>query len=279
MFGDCIHQTLERYIGPDPEIPYANRLTLEEAKEFFKVMLAEGVERLKKMGLQKPFDPDEMVISASRILEDIPKLPEFQGATFVKNEHRLLGRLERVDGGLDFKGFIDVLFTRVNRRGQTVLYLSDYKSCSWGWGRDKRTDDDVHAQALLYKHFLCKELGLDPKLVKCGFILLKKRPKAGELAVEYLEISSSEARRTRALESMQTDVTRMRSGRYLRNRQSCKNKWGDVCPYLDTEHCVQLPDGEHELLRDTTVAPREGAAQGGHIAETKEEVGLQLLGS
>jgi hypothetical protein len=279
MFGDCIHQTLERQLGPEPVIPEAPNLTVEEAKLFFSGMLAEGTERLQRMGLQKPFSPEEMLVSGHRIIEDISKLPLFQDATFVKNEHRLYQPMARRDGNLGFKGFIDVLFTRVNKRGQTVLYLADYKSCSWGWSYQKRTDKDVHAQPLLYKHFLCKELDLNPKLVKCGFILLKKKPKAGDLAVEYFDIGSSEARIKEALDSIQSDVTRMRSGLYARNRQSCSNRWGDRCPYLDTEHCVKYPDGITDIVRDLIAAPREGAAQGGHDVEEVPQEGLQVLGS
>jgi hypothetical protein len=77
---------------------------------------------------------------------------------------------------MKFKGFIDMVIKTKDKRGNTILYICDFKTCSWGWPVEKKQDRNLQYQILLYKHFLCKKFDLDPKFVRTAFVLLKRKP-------------------------------------------------------------------------------------------------------
>lgn len=205
---------------------------------------------LSELGLCHPSDVDE----SQRIRPFIPRFyadcltcPELQGIRSLVSELKLMQPIERTDGlKLMFKGFIDITFIKRLKR-KTVIYIADFKTCSWGWPAAKFQDLEVISQLLLYKHFFCKMMGADPRNVSVAFILLKKDPRGeGESTVEVRKLSAGPKATEQALEYMQRAVTDMHSYSYGRNLDACERVWTDrrtkqerraKCPFLDTELC------------------------------------------
>jgi len=241
-FGTCIHKACEGIFHPVLE----ERPSLEQAIELFTAHFNTECEDLMTKGamnygpwhqkLHAGKHPLEMVEAGKRILEDLTKVPELQGATVIKIEYQVDDEFQRTDYPLRFKGFIDIIFTVKNKNNQTVLYICDFKTCKWGWSKDKKEDPNVTGQLLLYKHFVCKKLDVNPKMVRACFILLKKTPRPNDTTVELVQVNSSENQIRSIVAALQTDVTRMRLGAREKNRDNCVKPWG-CCPHYDTPAC------------------------------------------
>lgn len=190
---------------------------------------------------------------ARRIRDFLPRFyadclvcPELQGIKTLRSELSLMEPIDRADGlELKFKGFIDVVFVKHLKR-KAVIYVADFKTCQWGWPAAKLQDIEVISQILLYKHFFCKMTGADPRNVSVAFILLKKRPKEGDLTVSVERISAGPKATQHALDYMQDTITSMFSYSYEQDFGSCKRSWVDretgeervvMCPFMGTADC------------------------------------------
>lgn len=245
-FGKAVHSgmevlydpTLGEFMHPDERV----RAATEHALGMYDASLP-------TLGPMHPSDLKESV----RIRDFIPRFyadclacPELDGIVTLKSELRLHEPISRTDGlSLYFKGFIDITFVKKLKR-KTVIYIADFKTCQWGWPAFKFQDIEVISQLLLYKHFFCKLTGADPRNVSIAFILLKKKPKDGDLTVDVVKIGAGPKATERALEYLQTTITAMHGYSYELNYNACKRGWIDPetkeersaqCPFLDTEHC------------------------------------------
>ena len=237
-FGKAVHSGMELLYGPDGSVDRAS----ERALGMYDAALAE-------FPAEHPTDATEAV----RIRDCIPEFyrdclacPELQGITTLRSELALMEDIGRTDGlTLKFKGFIDIVFVKRLAR-KTVIYIADFKTCQWGWPRDKLGDITVTAQILLYKHFFCKLTGADPKNVKTAFILLKKRPREGDVRVQVLDVSPGPKMVSQAIEYMQRSITEMHSYDYEQNFNACRRTWTDretkeertsSCQFLGSDLC------------------------------------------
>lgn len=247
-FGTALHQALESWKRPIKK----NRkiVTPQHALIIFKKMFVYlYAKHEQKYSARRPVDVqlrDNMLASGEQILKHFDECVEVSSAQVVFNEYRLQEKIDRSDDvNIQFKGYIDFVIKTKAKNGDTVLYVCDFKTCSWGWDGDKRKDRWTQFQILLYKHFLCKKLDLDPKYVRTAFILLKKRPPRGTAPVEFFSISAGPVAVQRALDNMNSVITEMdeckKTGVFQKNRKCCTNDFGEVCPYLHTPEC---PDDE-----------------------------------
>jgi len=239
-FGTCIHEAIELYkTRKDP-------LTLEQTKEHFKKQFKELFEKNFKNYREKDqqkFTADDFIPAGIRILEHLERCKELWDAEVVYNEKELLLPIERTDHiKMNFKGFIDMVIKTKDKRGKPILYVIDFKTCSWGWTGEKRADAEMHYQLFLYKHFLSKEFNIDPKQIRTAFVLLKRSPSKNSDAVEFFPISAGPVSVQRALDNLNSDITdmdtRLRENTIIKNRKLCQNEYGDRCPYFGTEHCT-----------------------------------------
>ena len=189
-----------------------------------------------------PADLEEFVKAGHNILEHLHECKELTDAEVLYNEYRLFDDIDRTDDvKIKFKGFIDIVIKTKDARGNSILYVCDFKTCSWGWPKEKREDKNLHFQILLYKHFLCKKFNLDPKMVRTAFILLKKKPGKNAPVIEFFPISAGPVSVQRALDALNSDITKMsmheKDGDFQKNRESCKDKYGRTCPYFGSEYC------------------------------------------
>jgi hypothetical protein len=237
-FGKAVHSGMEVLYGPGGTA----ELATQRAFDIYD-------EALKSLDLSHPSDRTE----AHRIRECIPGFyrdcllcEDLQGITTLKSELQLMEPIERADGlSIKFKGFIDIVFIK-KLKVKTVIYVADFKTCQWGWPAKKLQDIEVLAQLLLYKHFFCKMMGADPRNVSLAFILLKKKPKDGDLTVSVEKIGAGPKATRQALDYLQRTITGMHSYSYEKNFSSCVRSWIDKdtkeerivsCPFMGTEMC------------------------------------------
>lgn len=238
-FGKAVHSGMEVMYGPDGSVEKAteNALALYD-------------EALKTLDLSHPSDRTEALRireCISGFYRDCAICPELQGIKTLKSELQLMQPIVRTDGlDIKFKGFIDIVFVKKLKR-KTVIYVADFKTCQWGWPAKKFQDIEVISQLLLYKHYFCKMMGADPKNVSLAFILLKKKPKEGDLCVEVAKISAGPKATEKALEYMQKAITGMHEYSYTKNYGSCVRSWKDPetkeervarCPFAGTDKCT-----------------------------------------
>lgn len=243
-FGKAVHSGMEVLYSPDGSVDVATKHALDIYDE-----------ALKTLDLTHPSDREE----AFRIRDCIPGFyrdcmlcPELKGIKTLKSELQLMQPIARTDGlDIKFKGFIDIVFVKQLAR-KTVIYIADFKTCQWGWPSKKFQDIEVISQLLLYKHYFCKMMDADPKNVSIAFILLKKKPKEGELCVEVVKIGAGPKATEKAIKYLQDSITGMHSYSYEQNYRACVRSWKDPatkeervarCPFAGTDNCPGSAEG------------------------------------
>jgi hypothetical protein len=236
VFGDSMHKTLEFLKAVD----VSSRPTPEIAKAKFSELF---VLRAQQFPPRPNMTVESLVEAAGKIIDNIDTIPQFRDGKVVFNELQLLEQIDRSDGiAVKFKGFIDV-GTVVPGRGKrgSKLWVCDYKTATWGWGGDKRFDAKVHRQLLLYKHFLCKKMQLDPTNVGCAFVILKKTPRGTDSPIEWFPISAGPKAVAAAVDHVQSTITAMNGGHYVARASACFKFRFNPCPYVGQCLC---PVGE-----------------------------------
>jgi len=237
-FGSAVHAALETL--KDPSLKN-QRPPIDVVKETFEKTFRTKYGKIRELDKKQFSDKDinNFVTAGLRMIDDIDKCMELATAEVLFTEHKLMEPISRTDDvDIKFKGFIDIVIRTKNKFGKSVVWICDYKTCSWGWTKEKKTDEDLLAQLRLYKHFFSKKFNLDPKYVKTAFILLKRVPKKGEPAVQWLPISSGNKTTMRAVNNLNEAITGMNANDYKKNRNACINAFGDACPFKGTYLCV-----------------------------------------
>jgi hypothetical protein len=237
-FGSCVHDALETYKDPDNE---DERPAVEQICETFEVKFREKYGKIRdkdKYDLSDE-DIDEFVEAGINIIRNIDSCSELAESKVLFVEHKLMEKIDRTDDvDIKFKGFIDIVIKTKDKRGNSVIYICDYKTCSWGWNRKKRDSEELKYQLRLYKHFFSKKFNVKPNLVKTAFILLKRRPKDPSKPIEWLPFPSGNKTTMRAVLKLNEAITGMQTNDYKKNRSACTNKFGDTCPYYGTDLCL-----------------------------------------
>lgn len=146
----------------------------------------------------------------------------------------------------DMKGYIDI-----GIKHEDKLIVIDWKTCSWGWKAEKRTDKHVTNQLSYYKHFGCVDLGYDAKDIETYFGLIKrthfkKDKKTGVQTpkpnvIEIFKVSTGPRKIKNALNILNQHVYNVDHKNWIKNRKSCNR-----CEAYDTVHC---PDPRRERAR------------------------------
>lgn len=220
-FGTACHASCENFLRTrvmDPKI----------ATDMIRAMW----EKNKDFKGYEPAGLPKFIAEAEAILADVPAWMEetFPGWEFIDAEHQLY---EPIEGSKQaFKGFIDGVIKCISPKGKVLYWLIDWKTTSWGWTADKKSDVMIRAQLILYKNFWSKKTGTDPKDVRCGFVLLKRAAKPGAHC-ELLAASVGEVSTERSLKVINNMLSSVKKGIAIKNRASCT-----YCDYKDTIHCT-----------------------------------------
>jgi hypothetical protein len=237
-FGTAVHGAIEKHKTRKGSVPLAEAVQLFEDR--FRGLHKKNFDKYSDSN--KKVDVEGMVLAGKRIIERLDDCQELASAEIVYNEYDLSGDIDRTDGlKIRFHGYIDLVIKTRSKQDKTILYVCDFKTCSWGWPREKRQDHELQQQLFLYKHFLCKKFDLDPTNVRCAFVLLKKRPAEGASPIEWFPVSAGPVSVQRALDALNSDLTEMaereKTGNFVKNRESCVNDFGETCPFYNTQHC------------------------------------------
>ncbi|MBL18254.1 MAG: hypothetical protein CMC82_00285 [Flavobacteriaceae bacterium] len=128
--------------------------------------------------------------------------------------------------GKSFKGFIDmVIKTKDNK-----YHIIDWKTCSWGWSRDKKSDPMTNYQLTYYKNYFSKKHKIDPKKIETYFVLLKRTAKQEN--IEVLRVTSGHKKTENSLKLLKNAVINIERGLKIKNRLNCK-----YCKFHKTEYC------------------------------------------
>ena len=237
-YGGALHEAFEKYLTRK------NPLDVDSAVKLFQEKLRKDVVENGPKYEEGPLPEKELnllLAAGEACIRFVKSVPELQDAEYLMNEMRLHEPIAREDGiDIKFKGFIDFIFKSKDKRGKPVVWVCDFKTCSWGWDREKREDRWKHYQIFLYKHFLCKKLDIDPQQVRTAFILLKKRPPKGKDPVEFFPISAGPISVQRALDALGSNITEMaereKDGSFKKDRSQCVS-YGRTCPFFNTSAC------------------------------------------
>tara|TARA_R110000851_G_scaffold104285_8_gene221909 strand:- start:34460 stop:35233 length:774 start_codon:yes stop_codon:yes gene_type:complete len=156
-----------------------------------------------------------------------PQLKEHFGKYDVfSTEEMLYVPIEELTYKWHLKGFIDLVIKTEDGK----YHILDWKSCSWGWKAEKRSEKLVTYQLTLYKKFFCQKHNIEPSLVETHFGLLKRTAK--ENKVEIFRVTSG-SRKTKSATKLLTDGCRtIKASNFVKNRKSCSR-----CDFNKTEHC------------------------------------------
>ena len=217
-FGGAIHSLCENAL--------LGRLPEEDYEEYFEHVFRE---ELKKVPVSKPKLVMEMLSQANRISpEVIPAVQEYFGNfQVVSVEERLFEKIENFeDAEYNFKGFIDFVVKTEDGK----YHIVDWKTCSWGWDAERRSDRLTTYQLTLYKKFFCQKHNIDPKNVETHFALLKRTAKKNH--VEFFRVTSGPRKTNNASDLLIKALSNINNQIKFKNRMSC-----DRCDFRKTEHC------------------------------------------
>jgi len=239
-FGKALHTVCEytltspeKYRGPGAIEALVKTQFLKELKA-----LPEDEQQRAK----RDFKLKEWLVSGLEIVPDLYRcLTEKFGKLgedweVLKAEEQLYVPItEFTEAEKKFKGFIDLV---VYSKRDEKIHLIDWKTCSWGWRREKKSDTILAYQLVFYKHFYARKYEVDPKDVDCHFVLLKRTAKAGKKA-EFVRVTTAKKRTTNALNALTKALHNINKQNYIKNRTACvdcKDRFG-TCEFYQTEYC------------------------------------------
>ena len=230
-FGRAIHAVCENIVDKQDGIRLVHSTgTVEELtnKEFFDLSFRKELKALDEESLDKKLVV-EMQQQGHAI---IPQIEPYLKAHF--GSYKVVSIEERLYEGVDFvmplerkfKGFIDLVI----KTDDDKYHIIDWKSCSWGWKSEKRSDKLITYQLTLYKKFWCAKHKIDPSMVETHFALLKRTAKKDN--VEVFRVTSGERKTKNATKLLSDAIINIENQNFVKNRKSC-----DFCEFNNTEHC------------------------------------------
>ena len=228
-FGTGVHNANEHFIQ-----------TRELDKERAYDVIRKSWQENEELFMKGPFPDwassgygklDDWIAKASRVLDDVPPFldAQFPGWECFGAEELLYEAIQ--DQPISFKGFIDSILSVPGKGGKRLFWIIDWKTCGWGWRKDKRDDFNVQLQLILYKSFWSRKHQVPMKDIRCAFALLARDGKPGK-SVSLVPVSVGPTTEGRGLKVIENHVRSVQRGMFLKNRNSCR-----FCEFENTEHC------------------------------------------
>ena len=126
----------------------------------------------------------------------------------------------------NFKGFIDLVIRTTDGK----FHVIDWKTCSWGWNSQKKSDPMTTYQLTYYKNFFHKKHGIPLEQIETHFALLKRTAKKD--MVEIFRVTSGPKKLNNAMELLNRALYNIQSGRFMKNKLSCSR-----CEFNNTPEC------------------------------------------
>ena len=217
-FGTAIHDVCENIAKGDlQEEDYDNHFDLAFLCELKKLEEKPDNQLITEMRQQgKAISPSVF-----------PELQNHFGNYEVfSTEEQLYEPIDELAYKWHLKGFIDLVI----KTDDGKYHILDWKSCSWGWDAQKRSEKLVTYQLTLYKKFFCKKHKIDPDNVETHFGLLKRTAKDNR--VEIFRVTSGKRKTENATKLLVNGCKTIKAKNHVKNRKSCKK-----CEFRHTEHC------------------------------------------
>lgn len=220
-FGTAIHAVCEEKI-PNHET---------DALEVFEREFLKELTELKENGHELDTKlVQEMRNQAKPICEQVlPAVIEHFGDFEVFSiEEALMEPITDFESfGKKFKGFIDLVIKTPDGK----YHVIDWKTCSWGWNSQKKSDKTVNYQLTMYKNFFSQKHSIALEDIETYFALLKRTAKKDN--VEIFRVTSGAKKINNCLNSLEKAVINMEKGFSIKNRLACK-----YCKFYKTENCT-----------------------------------------
>ena len=218
-FGTAVHSYCEQALLREVKDP--NKLFTDEFVKGLEKLIVDGVELDQKL-------INQMEPQGTGILPEVlPGINDYfeDGFEVLQTEESLYENMEGTD--YKFKGFIDLVVKTPDGK----IHIIDWKTCSWGWNRQRRSEPMTTYQLTLYKNFYAKKHGIDPSKIETHFALLKRTAKKGS-KVEIFRVTSGPRKTTSAMALLNKAIQNIENKTSIKNRLSCK-----YCAFYKTEHC------------------------------------------
>ena len=219
-FGTAIHETCEKSL--------LKEIKEEQHSEYFETKFKEELKVLDGQIKVNQDLVDDMVQQGKEILSELYKsLNDYlDGYEVVATEQPLFERIQNLDFDYDFKGFIDLVLKTPDGK----YHIIDFKTCSFGWKADKKSDPMVVYQLTYYKHFYAQKFNIDPDMIETHFVLLKRTVKKNR--VECFKVTNGKVRTENAILLLKKATSAIQNKKYIKNRLSCND-----CCFYKTELC------------------------------------------
>ncbi len=216
-FGTAIHSVCEK------------KLLKEEMddEKFFVSNFADNIAALDSDVVVDRRLVDQMVGQGKAILPEIEgALIDYFGYDYevVSTEEQLMVPIQNTK--YNFKGYIDAVI----KTSDGKHHIIDWKSCSWGWDRKKRSEPMITYQLTLYKRYYALKHGIEPDKIETYFGLLKRTAKKDK--VEIFRVSSGNRKTHNAYTLLMKAIKNIENGICIKNKLSCSR-----CEFNKTEHC------------------------------------------
>ncbi len=220
-FGKALHALCEHSV--------VGNLNEEDYEDYFDMEFLKELQALKGKIEFQPELVGQMRDQAKKISPLI--LPElinyFDDYEVFSVEEKLFEKINDFTlDKYDFKGYIDL----VVKTSDGKYHIIDWKTCSWGWKAEKRTDKLITYQLTLYKKFFCQKHNIDPKMVETHFALLKRTAKKDN--VEIFRVTSGNKKTDNASKLLNQALHNISKSNCIKKRTSC-----DYCEFRKTKHC------------------------------------------
>jgi hypothetical protein len=219
-FGIAIHETCEKSL--------LKEIKEEQHSEYFE---AKFKEELKILDGQVKIDQvliNDMVEQGKAILAELyQSLNNYlEGYEVISTEEPLFERIQNLDFEYDFKGYIDLILKTPDGK----YHIIDFKSCSWGWSQEKKTDPMINYQLIYYKMFYAQKFNIDPKMIETHFMLMKRTAKKDR--IEAFRVTSGTKKTENANILLTRATTAIKNNKHIKNRLSCNG-----CEFYKTDLC------------------------------------------
>ena len=218
-FGTALHHVCE--------VRVQKNITDTEAEQLFKDKFIEELKILEPDSIDKKMSL-EMVDQGKNLVKYIlPELKKtFESFEVVSVEEQLFEGITEFETSCNFKGFIDLVIKTPDDK----YHIIDWKTCSWGWRAERKSDPMTVYQLSFYKNYFAKKHNIDPKNIETYFALLKRTAKSNN--IEIFRVTNGKKRVANAVDLLQRALTHINSKNYMKNKLSCSR-----CEFYKTSHC------------------------------------------
>jgi len=222
-FGKAVHSTCEEIFVPTEEGDLD--LELHFKKAFLKELKQLPETHKKKADLILQMKEQGTVI----VKNVLSAVYDYFGedVEIVEVEESLMEPIKDfVDAEYNFKGFVDAVF----KTSDGKYHIVDWKTCGWGWDRDKKNDKITTYQLTFYKYFYALKHKIDPRKIETHFALLKRTAKKNH--VELFRVTSGNKKTQNAVKLLTKALYNINNKNYFKNRLACGK-----CEFNNTKHC------------------------------------------